>query len=86
MHEVVPKVVAIAVSTVMAICRIFCQIVFASIFSVMSYELFFVCVFFFYCYPEERSDEGSEYIHFLCPRDSSLLLVRFAHRNSLLIL
>ena len=25
MHEVVPKVVAIAVSTVMAICRIFCQ-------------------------------------------------------------
>ena len=27
MHDVTPKVVAMAVSTVMAICRIFCQIV-----------------------------------------------------------
>ena len=31
-HDVVPRVVAIAVSTVMAMCRIFCQIVFVSMF------------------------------------------------------
>ena len=41
MHEVVPKVVAMAVRMVMAMCRIFCQIDFVSIVSrlVMSYQL-----------------------------------------------
>ena len=41
MHEVVPKVVAMAVRMVMAMCRIFCQMLLVSIVSclVMSYEL-----------------------------------------------
>ena len=40
MHEVVPKVVAMAVRMVMAMCRIFCQMLLVSIVSclVMSYE------------------------------------------------
>ena len=36
MHEVTPKVVAMAVSTVMAICRIFCQ---SCVFIVNSFRL-----------------------------------------------
>ena len=40
MHDVVPRVVAIAVRMVMAMCRIFCQIDFVSMSClVMSYEL-----------------------------------------------
>ena len=40
MHDVVPRVVAIAVRMVMAMCRIFCQMLLVSIVSclVMSYE------------------------------------------------
>ena len=44
MHDVTPKVVAMAVSTVMAICRIFCQI---CVFMLVSFSVCFVNVFFF---------------------------------------